>query len=47
MEKQLRAMGAMFNWENEVITCNREGGGGGGVIINGHNGYSYNFIKIN
>ncbi|NLK95054.1 MAG: leucine--tRNA ligase [Clostridiales bacterium] len=21
MEKQLRAMGAMFNWENEVITC--------------------------
>ena len=22
MEKQLRAMGAMFNWENEVITCN-------------------------
>ncbi|GAA0084148.1 leucine--tRNA ligase [Clostridium sp. CTA-7] len=22
MEKQLRAMGAMFNWDNEVITCN-------------------------
>ncbi|MBU3137094.1 leucine--tRNA ligase [Clostridium gasigenes] len=22
MEKQLRAMGAMFNWENEVVTCN-------------------------
>ncbi|MBE6053590.1 MAG: leucine--tRNA ligase [Clostridium sartagoforme] len=22
MEKQLKAMGAMFNWENEVITCN-------------------------
>ncbi|MGE5628704.1 MAG: leucine--tRNA ligase [Solirubrobacterales bacterium] len=22
MEEQLRAMGAMFNWENEVITCN-------------------------
>lgn len=22
MEKQLRALGAMFNWENEVITCN-------------------------
>ena len=21
MEKQLRAMGAMFNWDNEVITC--------------------------
>ncbi|SKA84310.1 leucyl-tRNA synthetase [Clostridium sp. USBA 49] len=21
MEKQLKAMGAMFNWENEVITC--------------------------
>ncbi|WP_163191973.1 leucine--tRNA ligase [Clostridium thermarum] len=21
MEKQLRAMGAMFNWENEVVTC--------------------------
>ncbi|WP_416175795.1 leucine--tRNA ligase [Clostridium sp.] len=21
MEKQLRSMGAMFNWENEVITC--------------------------
>lgn len=24
MEKQLRAMGAMFNWENEVITCTPE-----------------------
>ncbi|MEW9094412.1 MAG: leucine--tRNA ligase [Clostridiaceae bacterium] len=24
MEKQLRAMGAMFNWENEVITCNED-----------------------
>ena len=24
MEKQLRAMGAMFNWENEVITCKPE-----------------------
>lgn len=22
MEKQLKAMGAMFNWDNEVITCN-------------------------
>jgi leucyl-tRNA synthetase len=22
MEKQLRAMGAMFNWDNEIITCN-------------------------
>lgn len=22
MEDQLRAMGAMFNWENEVVTCN-------------------------
>ncbi len=22
MENQLKAMGAMFNWENEVITCN-------------------------
>ena len=22
MEEQLRAMGAMFNWENEVVTCN-------------------------
>ncbi|MBB6713584.1 leucine--tRNA ligase [Clostridium gasigenes] len=22
MEKQLRVMGAMFNWENEVVTCN-------------------------
>ena len=22
MEEQLRSMGAMFNWENEVITCN-------------------------
>lgn len=22
MEKQLKAMGAMFNWENEVVTCN-------------------------
>ena len=24
MEEQLRAMGAMFNWENEVITCTPE-----------------------
>lgn len=24
MEKQLKAMGAMFNWENEVITCTPE-----------------------
>ena len=24
MEKQLKAMGAMFNWENEVITCDPE-----------------------
>ncbi|WP_097026560.1 leucine--tRNA ligase [Clostridium peptidivorans] len=24
MEKQLKAMGAMFNWENEVITCNED-----------------------
>ncbi|MBP1865742.1 leucyl-tRNA synthetase [Clostridium tetanomorphum] len=22
MEEQLKAMGAMFNWENEIITCN-------------------------
>ena len=21
MEKQLKAMGAMFNWDNEVVTC--------------------------
>ena len=21
MEKQLKSMGAMFNWENEVVTC--------------------------
>lgn len=24
MEKQLKSMGAMFNWENEVITCHPE-----------------------
>ncbi|MFR5266090.1 leucine--tRNA ligase [Clostridium sp.] len=24
MEKQLKAMGAMFNWENEVITCSED-----------------------
>jgi leucyl-tRNA synthetase len=24
MEKQLKAMGAMFNWDNEVITCDPE-----------------------
>ena len=24
MEDQLKAMGAMFNWENEVITCTPE-----------------------
>ncbi len=24
MEKQLKAMGAMFNWDNEVITCNSD-----------------------
>ncbi len=24
MEEQLKAMGAMFNWENEVITCTPE-----------------------
>ena len=24
MEKQLKAMGAMFNWENEVVTCTPE-----------------------
>lgn len=24
MEKQLKAMGAMFNWENEVVTCSED-----------------------
>ena len=24
MEEQLKAMGAMFNWENEVVTCSPE-----------------------
>lgn len=24
MEEQLKAMGAMFNWENEVVTCSHE-----------------------
>ena len=24
MEKQLKAMGAMFNWENEIVTCDPE-----------------------
>jgi leucyl-tRNA synthetase len=24
MEKQLKAMGAMFNWENEVVTCKED-----------------------